>query len=268
MRQLASNLNGIDMSMRSVTGAIEWRNIKVQPGTVPSLPMESVPSRYYAARATDAAPLAVGTQHEKFLFYRGVGTFPVSLSARVSGDGKIVTENRGQETVPSVILFENRDGRIGYRSAGAVKDAVTIDAPALDGSFPQLRQDLEAALVAQGLFPKEAQAMIETWRDSWFEEGSRLIYIVPPAAVDAVLPLEIEPTPARTVRVFVGRIELVTPQTQRSVESAIARNDWSVVARYSRFLDPILKRISSGDPVRGREIEERFRNFYRPIGCP
>jgi hypothetical protein len=50
------------------------------------------------------------------------------------------------------------------------------------------------------------------------------------------------------------------------VESAIARNDWSAVGRYSRFLDPILKRISSGDPVRGREIEERFRNSYRPIG--
>ena len=42
-----------------------------------------------------------------------------------------------------------------------------------------LRNDLEAALIAQGLFPKEAQAMVATWNDSWFEEGSRLIYILP-----------------------------------------------------------------------------------------
>ncbi len=34
-------------------------------------------------------------------------------------------------------------------------------------------------LIAQGLYQDEAQAMLETWRDSWFEEGSRLLYIVP-----------------------------------------------------------------------------------------
>src|SRR5260370_35944304 len=72
-----------------LTSAIEWKNIKVQPDTAPALPRESEPNRYYAARGTDAAAITVGHQHEKFLFYRGVGQrFPVPLSARVSGDGK------------------------------------------------------------------------------------------------------------------------------------------------------------------------------------
>src|SRR5260370_11666733 len=145
--------------------------------------MKSGTSRYYSARATDATPLAVGDQHEKFLFYRGVGTFPVPLSVRLTGDGKIAVENRGHDTVPSAILFESRGGRLGYRNAGAIADAVTLDPPSLDGSFPVLRYDLETALIAQGLFPKEAQAMVETWRDSWFEDGSRRIYIVPPRAI-------------------------------------------------------------------------------------
>ena len=83
--------------------------------------------------------------------------------------------------------------------------------------------------------------MVETWRDSWFEEGSRLIYIVPSSAVDAILPLDVEPAPSQTARVFVGRIELVTPETKRAVESAIAKNDWAAVDRYSRFLVPILQ---------------------------
>ena len=78
--------------------------------------------------------------------------------------------------------------------------AVTLESPSLDGSFPQLRRHLESALVEQGLFPKEAQAMIETWKDSWFEEGSRLIYIMPSRAIDAVLPLQIDPAPAQTSR--------------------------------------------------------------------
>jgi hypothetical protein len=263
MHKLTANLNVIDMStsMSSLTGAIEWSNIKVQPGTTPTLPVESGANRYYAARATDSAPIAVGGEHEKFLFYRGVGRFPVPLSARASDDGKVAVENRGQDPVPGVMLFENRGGHMGYRLAGAVKDPVTLDAPTLDASFSQLRQDLEATLIAQGLFPKEAQAMVATWRDSWFEEGSRLIYIVPAATVDSILPMEVQPLPAQSVRVFVGRIELLTAETERTVESAVAKSDWKAVDRYSRFLSPILQRIYSGHPMRGNEIEMRFRDY-------
>jgi hypothetical protein len=260
VRQLAANLNGIDTSMRSLTGGIEWKNIKVQPGATPALPAESTPSRYYAARGTDAAPITVDGQHEKFLFYRGVGRFPVPLLARVAASGKIVMKPRNQEAVPSVFLFENRQGRIGYRTAGLFDETLTLDPPVLSGSFPQLRQDLETALIAQGLFPKEAQAMVETWQDSWFEEGSRLIYVVPLSEVDAILPLQITPTPAQTVRVFVGRIELVTAETKQFLESAIANADWPAVDRYSRFLAPILSRMYPGNPEKVTEIEQRFQN--------
>ena len=255
MRRLAANLNGIDTSLRTLTGGIEWKSIQVQPDVSPALPIENGVSRYYAARATDAAPITVGDQHEKFLFYRGVGTFPVPLSVRLTGDGKIAVENRGHDTVPSAILFENRGGRLGYRNAGAITDSVTLDPPSLDGSFAVLRHELETALIANGLFPREAQAMVETWRDSWFEEGSRLIYIVPARAIDAALPLQIEPVPSQMARVFVGRIELVTPETTHAVEKAIAKGDGSTIDRYQRFLDPILKRISSENPLKSSQIE-------------
>ena len=259
-RRLEANLSGIDTSLRTLTGAIEWKRIRVQPDTSPVFPVESGPSRYYAARGTDAAPITVGDQHEKFLFYRGVGRFPVPLSARVSGDGKIVIENRGRDPVPGVILFENRGGHLGYRQAGAIKEAVEIDPPLLDGSFPQLTYDLEATLVAQGLFPKEARAMIETWRDSWFEEGSRLIYIVPGRAIDAILPLQVEPAPAETARVFVGRIELITSETKRSVQEAITRGG-SSIGPHERFLGPILKRIYAGDPAKANQMEQLHRSI-------
>lgn len=156
---------------------------------------------------------------------------------------------------------------MGYLSVGAVQDAVALDSPSLDSSLLQLQHDLETALVAQGLFPKEAHAMLDTWRDSWFEEGSRLIYIVPSPIVDAILPLQIEPAPSATVRVFVGRIELVTPETERSVESAFAKSDWSALGRYSRFMDPILKRIYPGNSSKVNEIEQLFRKFQGAEGC-
>jgi hypothetical protein len=251
-----------------VASAIEWSNIKVQPGTAPALPVERGPNRYYAARATDAAPLAVGDQHEKFLFYRGVGRFPVPLSARVAHDGKIVVSNRGNDPVPTVILFENRGGRLGYRNVGALADTVTLapvtlNRPSLDAGLPQLRSDLETALVAQGLFPKEAQAMVETWRDSWFEEGSRLIYIVPSRAINAILPLQVDPSPSQTARVFVGRIELITAETKRAVEEAMVTGDRSVLERYGRFLDPILQRISAESPSKASQVEQ-FRQSMLP----
>ena len=224
------------------------------------------PSHYYAARETDAAPLSVGPEREKFLFYRGVGRFPIPLSVRLSPDGTIVVDNRGEDTVPSVILFENRGGRIGYRNVGAVGDTVTLDLPPLDDDFPQLRYDLEHALVEQGLFPREAQAMVETWRDSWFEEGARLIYIVPSRAVDAILPLQIDPAPSQIARVFVGRIELVTPDTTRAVAEALTNSDRATIDRYRRFLDPILTRLHTERPAMAKHIEDFRRNMNRGRG--
>jgi hypothetical protein len=238
---------------------LEWRNLKIEPGTAPDLPVEGAPSRYYAARATDAAPVTAGKQHEKFLFYRGVANASVPLSARLASDGKVQVANRAADPVPMVMLFENRGGRIGYRSAGAVADSITLERPALDGALPDLRSNLEAALVAQGLFPKEAHAMLETWRDSWFEEGARLIYIVPTRTVDAMVPLEVEPAPAQISRVFVGRIELITPETVSDVEQAFLSNDRSIADRYGRFLDPILDRAASRYPKDASALY-RFRN--------
>jgi hypothetical protein len=273
LRRLEANLNGIDTSLRSVTGAIEWSHIKVQPNTEPSLPTEPGSSRYYAARETDAAPIAVGGQHEKFLFYRGVGRFPIPLSARLSADGKVLVENRGHETVPTVILFENRGGWLGYRNGGAIEDTMTLDPPVLDvrleasDGLSLLQYDLETALVEQGLFLREAQAMVQTWRDSWFEEGARVIYVLPSRAVDAVLPLRVEPSPSRTARVFVGRIELVTPDSVRSVEDALATGEWSTINRYRRFLGPILRRAEPGNLDRVNQAERLLQQGDKTKGA-
>ncbi len=249
--KLDRTLNGMDFSMRHVLGSIEWQNVKVQPNTSPAFPTANKPGRYYAARATDAAPLEVDGQHEKFLFYRGVARIPVPLSARILPGDAIQVEPRRQDDISHVFLFENRGGHLGYRNAGAISGSATLVRPELNGSFAQLRNDLAAALEAEGLFPKEAQAMIDTWRDSWFEEGSRLIYILPTKAVDAILPLQIEPAPAQLARVFVGRIELITPETEQAVRDAINTTGksglWGVLDLYSRFLGPILERMYPED---------------------
>jgi hypothetical protein len=80
--------------------------------------------------------------------------------------------------------------------------------------------------------------MVETWRDSWFEEGSRLIYIVPAGAIDAMLPLQVDPAPSQTARVFVGRIELVTAETKAPGGGSLCRRQLAVDRALRPFPGP------------------------------
>jgi hypothetical protein len=250
-----------------VQGGIHWDLVHIQPGTADDFPSDRSQNHYYAARHTSSSPLTVettaGPQRERFLFYRGVSTFSPPLMATVSGDGTVLLQNQGSEDLPSVVLFERRGSRLAYRILGPLSDQASLTVPSsLDGSFPALFSDLEGILVSQGLYPDEAHAMLETWKDSWFEEGSRVIYLLPRSFVDSVLPLQISPSPAAILRVFVGRLELVTPGSQQAVEAAIAANDRATLAKYSRFFEPIVRFMlaNSTDPRRTRLLERQLEN--------
>jgi hypothetical protein len=65
----------------------------------------------------------------------------------------------------------------------------------------------------------------------------------------SILPLQIDPKPARIARVFVGRIEVITPTTENAVIAAIRGNDDRLLAGHSRFLEPIVQRIMATRPA-------------------
>lgn len=227
--------------------SIAWRGVRIQPGAPPQFPVEAVANHYYAARETEAAPLQVGSEQERFLFYRGAGTFPLPVAATVAVDGGIEVANIGSQTLTTVVLFENRGGRIGWRVHRRIADEARIPPPALDGDLASVRSELEQVLVAEGLYEREAAAMVNTWSDSWFEEGTRLFYVLPQPIVDAILPLDIRPAPSRTVRVFVGRLELVTAATLTDLTDALRTNDRARLMRYGRFLRPFAERLPAAD---------------------
>lgn len=189
-------------------GSIAWDDVTVLPGTNPRLPVDGDTSHYYAARETDAAPVRVGRQDEKFLFYRGLANFRVPVKARILDARSVAVEYRGDPEVNTFVLFERDADRAGYRIVRDAAAQVTIERPALTSSIDAVRRDLRALLVERGLFQAEANAMVETWRDTWFEQGVRVFYLLPPPLVDTLLPLTIEPAPLDVTRVFVGRVEL------------------------------------------------------------
>lgn len=252
-------------------GSIAWNSVELQPRSSADLPQESRTNHYYAARQTSSTPLEVktakGPQTEKFLFYRGVSTFSVPVSTAIHADGSVLAENLSSEAIPAMLLFERRGDRLGFRVVQQAANSLALDPPELNGNMDSLKQTVVDTLVAQGLYQDEAQAMFETWRNSWFEEGSRLLYIVPRAFVDSILPLTINPAPAQTVRVFVGRVELVTPATLRTVEQAFASQDRATLARYGRFLLPILQVMVSNakersEPLEAAQIDAYYSTAY------
>jgi hypothetical protein len=230
----------------ATVGTIEWKDVRIKPATAPSFPTGDSPSHYYAARATEAAPIMVNGQAEKFLFYRGVASFDVPVMAKALDDGGVHISNLWADELTGVVLFENRGGKIGYRIHGRLgTSGVALDAPRLDGSLAALRSEIERMLVENGLFPKEAAAMVATWNDSWFEEGTRVFYVLPQRSLETVLPLTVDPAPAaiNVARVFVGRMEVLTAASERAVERAVTRNDMTALRPYARFFGPIAERI-------------------------
>jgi hypothetical protein len=249
------------------TGKIEWKNIRLSPSASPVFPVEPLPSHYYAARQTDAAPLYAGTQQEKFLFYRGVGTFPLPVSAKIAADGRtLAVKNEGAGGLDNIVLFENRKGRLRFQISDRVSGRITMDLTSMpDRTLTDLESALERILVQHGLYAKEASAMIATWHDSWFEEGMRLFYLVPRATIDSALPLEVQPSPGQIDRVFVGRMEIITPWLQDDVKQAIARNDRATLEKYGRFLEPIAQRAG----VKSALLNEvRAAYLSRSSACP
>jgi len=264
----ANSLYNPILRQASGSGSIAWDSVTLAPSGRPEFPREDRNNHYFAARMTSSTPLRVktasGEQQEKFLFYRGVSAFSVPLSATMDTDGKLRVKNHGDQEISTTILFERRGEKVGYRISGSLKEEVILDMPELNSTIDDLGRDLEGILVAQGLYQDEAHAMVETWRDSWFEEGSRLLYIVPPAFVKAVLPLSIKPAPAQTVRVFVGRLELVTPATEKAVETAFAAQDTATLKAYGRFLEPILATMikKEKDQARGGRLQSYLNIVY------
>jgi len=257
-------------------GSIHWSDVRIVPGATQEFPTERGASHYYAARQTDASPVQVKSQKEKFLFYRGVSRFPVPLLATVESDGRIVVKHREGQAVGTVLLFQNRGGSMAYQLREESSAQTSFDFRAFNTSDlkvgpttdvtdgivgPTFRsgveQTFERLLVADGLYPKEAKAMVDTWRDSWFEDGVRLIYIMPQAAVDAVLPLDITPRPTEVARVFVGRIELVTPDILLEAQKAVRDGGWNSLKKYGRFLQPIGQRMVASSPSTERPTLER-----------
>jgi hypothetical protein len=208
-----------------VVGKLEWKGLRLHDTVIAPLTNHEA---WLAPRAVNSVSVfsAAAGEGEQFIFYRGVAHLDALFQTRVTRS-QLELRAPAQLTwldapmiVPQIWLAEVRaDGRVAFREQAAVtlsKDNAGRELARIrrfaGGDFAEggdrLRVSMKRALIAQGLYADEAEAMLNTWRSSYFQKaGLRVFYIVPRAWIDYFLPLEFS-VPARVTRVIVGRIDI------------------------------------------------------------
>jgi len=223
-------------------GSLAWQKVQVGVSGVGPQTSEHV---WLAPRNVEAAMVTVGPQTdrdaeaetERFLFYRGVANRPAPL--RVTHDesaqtlsflgqcGDVLADGQTTRIDGLWLVHIRQDRTVAYRKLKPF--AVTQDASKVLGTtrsrfdeneyslgrLDDLRREVHTALVAGGLFPDEATAMLETWKRAYFQSpGLRLFFLVPRVWTDSVLPLKLS-RPAEIERVMMGRVELISPEQRK-----------------------------------------------------
>ncbi len=221
--------NAIDFA-KGHRGSIVW-DVKVEP------PGEDVfgrvfrggetPSWLHPRQPDSALVTTANGEAEKYLFYRGLGRLdpPVRFSTT---DSALHVVNASPDPVRQWLVFDLNDSRqarwltpppiepAADPAATAAKSAaepIPLQAHEYKADWRKpLYEDAARLLTDAGLTRAEADGMLQTWWASYFEKpGLRVFWVVPSSYVDRVLPLTVTPAPRESVRVIVGRTELMTP---------------------------------------------------------
>jgi hypothetical protein len=224
---------------------IEWTGVKILAGTSKEISAGKLirahndkgPNHYYAARETDANFLRMaspysrtGVEYERDLFYRGVGFMKAPLMLALPSDENFLQlsdDLSSPLTDLFVVTIHDGNARFQYLDRLAKDAARTVQLDAvpfapLSDVLEKIMREMSSALVRHGLYAKEANAMVNTWKDQWFaEEGVRVLYLLPRAWTDQTLPLSISPRPGTISRVMVGRAELITPGMEQQLSRQV-----------------------------------------------
>jgi hypothetical protein len=253
-------------------------SISKQRGALPvptafALPETRSDALWNFARDVDAAFVKIvdgtgetaRTEYERFLFYRGLGQarMPMRADARRGGTLTLESEPSLGGGVRHIFVLKVENGRGAFVNRPALRPGEQADGviPSMERARPLaeftevLADALAAKLTESGLYPKEARAMVNTWKSSYFQnEGVRVLFVLPQSWTDAFIPISIVPKPREIVRVMVGRLELLSPEREQRAETAIRdlagsdparrREAFAYLRDQGRYVEPIVRRIA------------------------
>jgi len=241
-------------------GELSWKGLTLGGKSEGPTTSENV---WLAPRAVDAAAVKNSAgEAEKFLFYRGAAHLDGPISVARKGGTLEIHDQHGQISMIDApenlrihaawLVDVNAAGECAFRALGEIKWGVphfraSTAAEFAKGDFrPEnlaaLKSGMREEIVREGLFPDEADALLNTWTVSYFKSpGLRLFYICPHCDIESVLRLDV-PAANHVTRVMIGRIELVTPE-QRALLAKLAtdpeeeqRRDYLALGRFRNAL--------------------------------
>jgi hypothetical protein len=263
---------------RVQNGLLDWGAIEVLPRTAKAALQEAALTKFTWSHARDVEANSIrvkngaqGSQDERFLFYRGLGNFPIDLkvAAQPTADGSdgglVLTNLDPANKVGAVFVLrvENDKAAFVVKPAGiAPKASLTESAPPATQTLDVYSQALAKAMVVEldkaGLYHDESVAMVKTWARQWFRTpGVRVLYLAPQAWTDAQIPLAVEPQPLEQVRVMVIRVEAITPSQEHADVEALTKfnGDEATRAQGEAYFHAL-----------GRFAEPRLRNALEVMG--
>jgi hypothetical protein len=284
----------VEWLANGMTGTLSWRDLQVgvdREGPETNSHVWTAPRNVQGASVMGATGEA-----ERFVFYRGVARLNAPIRVvRNEGQPQLALHSQlsaavaPQMRVEKMWLADFREGDIcAYRRLDPMTLPGQTDSRplakseeqagmAIDATFQpdeyapvkKLRDEMKAALVEDGLFADEAEALLSTWELSYFKSGgTRLFFLVPRAWTDHYLPLKIS-VPSQMVRTMVGRIEIVTPQQRDLLKRIATTTDPTEQLRcyksMGRFKEVLLSReLSRGSPEITKFILENKINLRGP----
>jgi hypothetical protein len=234
------------LSGKTVSG-LEWKDLQVGTKGEGPATTEHV---WVAPRKVDCANVTANTgESERYLFYRGVAHVrgPLRVAQGPTRGQLLVYANFDEVLLPDQsaaikhiwFVQVSSKGDVYFRRQDAMN--VTGDTRRLAGQIgsdlhksqaglAELKKEMHAALVEDGLFADEATAMLATWQRAYFESpGERVFFLVPRVWTDHYLPLKLS-QPADVARSMIGRIELVTDEQRMTLKklaaTATSKPDW------------------------------------------
>ncbi len=222
--------------------------------------------------ARDAAP-----EIDRMIFYRGAADLAVPLWVKAVTDDRFEIQNSGKEAIKTLYAVQTSGDQVAWTRLERLSPAEFVEgrnlslksfalspAGSRETAIPALRQDMVQSLEKEGLTAAEAAAMVETWRDLWFAEtGTRVLAVLPDEWVNEKVPLGIAPAPEKTVRVFVARMEILTPGREQALGDLLTGQEPPEVAaprlralELGRFTHGALERTQA---MRSRAMECRLK---------
>lgn len=284
IRNEKSGVRFEDLTSQTV-GSLKWRELRV--GTDAAGPETDWPVWNAPRNVASSSVTATSGESERYLFYRGVARQRAPLrvamdrsqhTLQIRGNFGDVLGAGESVDIPNLWLAHVRsDGKVAYRSLAAMRALQSESALMATTStqfrkedyavdnLEQLKSEMHAALIKQGLYPDEATALLTTWRRAYFtSHGLRLFFLVPRVWTDHYLPLSISQS-ADIERVMMGRVELISDDQHQLLaklcETPVSNPEWAQKLPDSPAKEKFLAgRNDIGDL--GVEFPTDFRIYY------